>query len=50
MITRSQLGVITCSSCKCPRFGRLATLQAYVHGERIWLHETSERDTENGWQ
>ena len=29
-------------------FGRLATLQAYVHGERIWLHETSKRDAEKG--
>ena len=24
------------------------TLQAYVHGERIWLRETSEGDAERG--
>ena len=41
-------GVITCSSYKHPRFGRLATLQAYEHGERILLSETSEGDAEKG--
>ena len=35
-------------------FWRLATLQAlrqaYVRGQRIWLHKTSEGDAEKGWQ
>ena len=35
-------------------FRCLATLQAlreaYVHGQRIWLHKTSEGDAEKGWQ
>ena len=38
------------ASFKCPRFGHVATLQGYEHGERIWLRETSERDAEKEWQ
>ena len=41
-------GVIACSSYKRPHFGRLATLQAYEHGERILLSKTSEGDAEKG--
>ena len=46
----SAQGDIACNSYTRPRhgFGRLATLQAYVHGERIWLRKTSEGDAEKG--
>ena len=42
--------IIACivASYKRPDFGHLATLQAYEHGKKIWLRETSEGDAERG--
>ena len=36
------------ASYKRLRFGNVATLQIYEHGERIWLRDTSEGDAERG--
>ena len=46
----SAQGDIAGNNYKRPRhgFGRLATLQTYMHGKRIWLRETSEGDAERG--
>ena len=38
--------LLAVATCKRLHFRCLATLQAYVHGERIWLCETSKGDTE----